>query len=120
MENNQNKPNKPQRKPIPRIDLIIIALGVLVIFRVEWGNMNSFHYLILFLFVLCLMLRWANMRKAEEMRRKKAEYMAQKAALEAAQSAGEETPVAEGDAPEVAAPAEAPAETETSEEKPTE
>lgn len=122
MENNQNKPNKPQRKQIPRIDLIIIALGVLVIFRVEWGNMNSFHYLILFLFVLCLMLRWANMRKAEEMRRKKAEYMAQKAAQEAASAlpAGEETPVAEGDAPEVAAPAEASAETETSEEKPTE
>lgn len=120
MENNQNTPNKPQRRKVPRIDLIIIALGILIIFRIDWGNMNSFHYLILFMFVLCLMLRWANMRKVEEMKRKKAEYMAQKAAREAASAlpSGEEPPaVVEGDASEIATTAAA---AETPEEKPTE
>lgn len=57
----QNRP--PQRKKVPPKDLLLIALAILVIFRVDWGNMNSFHYLILFLLVLCFMLRWSNMRK---------------------------------------------------------
>lgn len=41
--------------------------------------MNSFHYLILFLLVLCFMLRWSNMRKdarRQELLKKKAEYEA--------------------------------------------
>ncbi len=57
----QNRP--PQRKKVPPKDLLLIALAILVIFRVDWGNMNSFHYLILFLLILCFMLRWSNMRK---------------------------------------------------------
>ena len=44
-------------------DMLLIALAVLVLVRVDWRHMNSFHYLILFLLVLCFMLRWSNMRK---------------------------------------------------------
>ena len=50
--------------------------------------MNSFHYLILFLLVLCFMLRWSNMRKdarRQELLKKKAEY-------EATQQSAEDTP----------------------------
>ena len=87
MENNQNTPNRPQRPKASRIDLIIMALGILVIWRVDWGNMNSFHYLIMFMFFLCLMLRWGNIRKAEAKKQKQKDYAAQKAAQKAAYEA---------------------------------
>ncbi len=44
-------------------DMIIVALVVLVLTRINWASMNSFHMLILFLAFLMLMLRWANLRK---------------------------------------------------------
>ena len=87
MENNtQNRP--PQRKRIPTKDLLLILLTVLVIFRVDWRNMNSFHYLILFLLILCFMLRWSNMRKDAQRRemlarRQETEEAAQASADEA-------------------------------------
>ena len=59
--------------------MLLIALAVLVLVRVDWRHMNSFHYLILFLLVLCFMLRWSNMRKdarRQELLKKKAEYEA--------------------------------------------
>ena len=62
-------------------DLILIALAVLVMTRVDWANMNSFHYLILFMLVLCFMLRWSNMRK-EAMRKQKMEEAQAKAQTE--------------------------------------
>lgn len=65
--------------------------------------MNSFHYLILFLLVLCFMLRWSNMRKdarRQELLKKKAEY-------EATQQQSTEDMTVDG-AP---VPAETPAET---------
>lgn len=83
MENNPN-PNIPKRKPIPPRDLILIALAVLVMTRIDWANMNSFHYLILFLLVLCFMLRWSNMRKDADRKQKMEEY---RAAMEAKQAA---------------------------------
>ena len=42
---------------------MIIAVAILVITRIDFANINSFHMLILFLLFLMLMLRWANMRK---------------------------------------------------------
>lgn len=64
MENNQNTtPNRPKRKQMAPRDMIIIALAVLVLTRIDWTQMNSFHVLILFLLFLMLMLRWGNMRK---------------------------------------------------------
>ncbi|MGN0135769.1 hypothetical protein [Anaerotignum sp.] len=129
MENQtQNRP--PQRKTIPPKDLLLIALAVLVIFRVDWKNMNSFHYLILFLLFLCFMLRWSNMRKdaqrKEMMERRKAAEEAAKAAQEPAQLTGESAEAvpaedisADGEAaPEPAT--KAPAEAASFEEKPEE
>lgn len=92
--NNEQKPT-PGRKKIPPKDLIIIALGVFIVFRIPWNNMNSFHYLLLFLFILCMMLRWSNMRKEAERKRILAEQAAAKAA---SQSSVGETP-AEADTP---------------------
>lgn len=64
MENNQNTtPNRPKRKQMAPRDMTIIALAVLVLTRINWTQMNSFHVLILFLLFLMLMLRWGNMRK---------------------------------------------------------
>ena len=62
MENNQN-PNRPQRKQLAPRDMIIVAVAILVITRIDFGNLNSFHVLILFLLFLMLMLRWGNLRK---------------------------------------------------------
>ena len=65
MDNNQNpNPNRPQRKQLAPRDMLIVALVILAITRLDFGNLNSFHVLLLFLVFLLLMLRWANMRKA--------------------------------------------------------
>ena len=122
MENNQNTPNKPPRQKRALIDMIIPALGILVIWRVDWANMNSFHYLIIFMFILALMLRWSNLRKMEAAKRKRAEYMAQKEAREngvpvqPAQPASERKPVIVFAEPAEEAPV-APAEETPAEEK---
>lgn len=64
MENNQNPtPNRPQRKQLAPRDMLIVALVILAITRLDFGNMNSFHVLLLFLVFLLLMLRWGNMRR---------------------------------------------------------
>lgn len=63
MQNNPNMPNRPQRKQLAPRDMLIVALAILVITRIDWSNLNSFHFLILFLMFLMLMLRWGNMRK---------------------------------------------------------
>lgn len=64
MANNQNpNSNKPQRKQLAPRDMMIVALAILVITRIDFANFNSFHILILFLLFLMLMLRWGNMRK---------------------------------------------------------
>lgn len=115
MENNtQNspQPTPPRRKQMAPRDMLLIALAVLVLVRVDWRHMNSFHYLILFLLVLCFMLRWSNMRKdarRQELLKKKAEYEA------AQQQAAEDTPVEAVPAEDMTVdgapvPAEAPAE----------
>lgn len=92
-QNPQNNPKRPQRKQMAPRDMLLIALAILVMTRIEWTNMNSFHYLILFLLVLCFMLRWSNMRKdaqrKEAMMRRKAEMEAAQAAQAPAQLTGE-------------------------------
>lgn len=79
MQNNQNPtPNGPNRKQLAPRDMMILALVILGITRLDFANMNSFHVLLLFLMVLLLMLRWGNMRKEavrkQAMNRYKNEY----------------------------------------------
>lgn len=88
--------------------------------------MNSFHYLILFLLILCFMLRWSNMRKdaqRKEMmaRRKEAEEAAKAAAAQPTDEAAEIIPAEAVSVDGEPIPTEEPAtEATTSEEKPTE
>ncbi len=64
MENNQNpNPNRPPRKQLAPRDMLILAMVVLAVTRLDFGNLNSFHVLLLFMVGLLLMLRWGNMRK---------------------------------------------------------
>ena len=90
MENNQNTtPNRPKRKQLAPRDMIIVALIVLVMTRVNWANMNSFHVLILFMLFLMLMLRWGNMRK-EAVRKQAMERYKEQFEAEAAKKAAEQ------------------------------
>ena len=61
--NNNQTPNRPPKKQLAPRDMMVIAVAILVITRIDFANINSFHVLILFLLFLMLMLRWANMRK---------------------------------------------------------
>lgn len=58
--------------------MLIVALVILAITRLDFGNLNSFHVLLLFLVFLLLMLRWGNMRREavrkQAMERYKEEY----------------------------------------------
>ena len=92
MENNQNPnltPNRPPRKQMAPRDMFIVAVVVLVLTRINWTQMNSFHVLILALTFLMLMLRWGNMRKEatrkQAMDRYKREYEEEQAAKYAEQ-----------------------------------
>ena len=98
MENNQNTtPNRPKRKQLAPRDMLIVALIVLVMTRVNWANMNSFHVLILFMLFLMLMLRWGNMRK-EAVRKQAMERYKEQFEAEAAKKAAEQAaPVAAED-----------------------
>ena len=114
MENNQNtNPQRPNRKQLAPRDMIILALAILVLTRINWTQLNSFHILILFLLFLMLMLRWANMRKEavrkQAMERYRSQYedelIAMKIAEDAAKAAsaddatidGETAPAAEAE-----------------------
>ena len=92
MENNHNS---PKRSPMALRDLILIALAILVMTRIDWANMNSFHYLILFLLVLCFMLRWTNMRKDAMRKQKMEEYRAAMEAKQAAENAAQDAAASE-------------------------
>ena len=92
MENNHNS---PKRSPMALRDLILIALAILVMTRIDWANMNSFHYLILFLLVLCFMLRWSNMRKDAMRKQKMEEYRAAMEAKQAAENAAQDAAASE-------------------------
>ena len=111
--------NIPQknRKKFPITTLILYAVAIYMIYRIPWSNMNSFHFLILFMFLLCLMLKFSNARKAKirefAMRRKQAEEeeaaRAQQAALLAKNA--QETPAEIAETTENSEPADVPAET---------
>ncbi|NCC16420.1 MAG: hypothetical protein EOM28_08740 [Clostridia bacterium] len=75
-KNTSKAPNSKKRK-ISTTDIILICLGIFVLVRTPWSNMNSFYYLIFFLYIFCIMMRITNMRKLNakkaEMQQKEAE-----------------------------------------------
>lgn len=78
----------PKKKKITLTGIVLYAVALFMIFRVPWNDINSFHFLLIFLFLLCLMLRFSNMRRAKmrefAMKRKLAEEArAERAAQEA-------------------------------------
>ncbi len=92
------KPNltpngRPPRKQLAPRDMMIVAIAILVITRIDFMNLNSFHILILFLMFLMLMLRWGNMRKEavrrQAMERYKNEFETEQAKKYADQMAAE-------------------------------
>lgn len=83
---NNQRPNPP-RKKIKPTDLILFAVAIFLLFMTPWGNTNSYHRLMLFLYFLCVLLRFSNIRKQKmrefEHKRKMEERAAMKQATEA-------------------------------------
>lgn len=83
---NNQRPNPP-RKKIKPTDLILFAVAIFLLFMTPWGNTNSYHRLMLFLYFLCVLLRFSNIRKQKmrefEHKRKIEERAAMQQATEA-------------------------------------
>lgn len=63
MNTEQHNSQRPARKKATPTDIILILLGIMILFRTPWNDMNSFHYLLFFLYALCIILRISNLRK---------------------------------------------------------
>ncbi len=59
MSQQQSHPKKKRNLT----DLILFGIAILLLFIIPWSNMNSFHYLLLFLYVFCCLMRITNIRK---------------------------------------------------------
>ena len=83
---NNQRPNPP-RKKIKPTDLILFAVAIFLLFMTPWGNTNSYHRLMLFLYFLYVLLRFSNIRKQKmrefEHKRKMEERAAMQQATEA-------------------------------------
>ena len=83
---NNQRPNPP-RKKIKPTDLILFAVAIFLLFMTPWGNTNSYHRLMLFLYFLCVLLRFSNIRKQKmrefEHKRKMEERAAMQQSTEA-------------------------------------
>lgn len=105
---NNQRPNPP-RKNIKLADLVLFAVAIFLIFMTPWGNTNSYHHLMLFLYVLCVLLRFSNLRKQKIREFEHKRKMEERAAM---QAAAEQLPADTVDAaPADALPAESAAET---------
>lgn len=79
---NLKKPqSNPDKKKLSTADIILIGVGLYVLIRTPWGNMNSFHYLLFFLYIFCMMMRLTNIRK-QNSQREKMEQEKQRLALQ--------------------------------------
>ncbi len=58
------------KKRLSTADIVLICVGLYVLIRTPWGNMNSFHYLLFFLYIFCMMMRLTNMRKQNSQKEK--------------------------------------------------
>lgn len=77
MNKNTNQKPDPNKKKFAVTDIILMCLGPFILIRTPWSNMNSFYYLLFFLYIFCIMMRLTNIRKQHakkmEMEQKKAE-----------------------------------------------
>lgn len=80
---NNQRPNPP-RKNIKLADLVLFAVAIFLIFKTPWGNTNSYHHLMLFLYVLCVLLRFSNIRKQKMREFEHKRKMEERAALQRA------------------------------------
>ena len=99
------RPNPP-RKNIKLADLVLFAVAIFLIFMTPWGNTNSYHRLMLFLYVVCVLLRFSNIRK-QKMR--EFEHKRKMEELAAMQAAAEQLPADTADALPAESAAETPA-----------
>lgn len=90
MNTDQQNGQRPRRKKTSPTDIIMMVLGIMILFRTPWNNMNSFHYLLFFLYALCIMLRITNLRK-ERMNQMEAERRKAEAAAKALENNAAET-----------------------------
>lgn len=82
------RPNPP-RKNIKLADLVLFAVAIFLIFMTPWGNTNSYHRLMLFLYVVCVLLRFSNIRKQKMREFEHKRKMEERAAM---QQAAEQLP----------------------------
>ncbi len=80
---NNQRPNPP-RKKIKLADLVLFAVAIFLIFMTPWGNTNSYHHLMLFLYVLCVLLRFSNLRKQKIRELERKRKMEERAAMQQA------------------------------------
>lgn len=59
---------------------ILIVLGIFILFQTPWGDLNSFHYLLLCLFLFCLIMRMTNASVRKQKMKKLAELRAKEEA----------------------------------------
>ena len=85
---NNQRPNPP-RKNIKLADLVLFAVAIFLIFMTPWGNTNSYHRLMLFLYVVCVLLRFSNIRKQKMREFEHKRKMEERAAM---QKAAEQLP----------------------------
>lgn len=82
------RPNPP-RKNIKLADLVLFAVAIFLIVMTPWGNTNSYHRLMLFLYVVCVLLRFSNIRKQKMREFEHKRKMEERAAM---QQAAEQLP----------------------------
>lgn len=83
---NNQRPNPP-RKKIKPTDLILFAVAIFLLFMTPWGNTNSYHRLMLFLYFLCVLLRFSNIRKQKMREFEHKRKMEKRAAMQQATEA---------------------------------
>ena len=84
-----NQRHNPPRKNIKLADLVLFAVAIFLIFMTPWGNTNNYHRLMLFLYVVCVLLRFSNIRKQKMREFEHKRKMEERAAM---QQAAEQLP----------------------------
>lgn len=73
---NPQRPTPPKRR-LNLTDIVLFLAALFLLFNTPWGNTNSFHHLMFFLYVLCVMLRLSNIRKQGKRQLEQAKKQAQ-------------------------------------------